>query len=349
MKRFKRIFAWAALSLILQISVVLVLDRIVFAHSSEFKMKKVEEKVKTEEVNVQIPANVEDIRNSFDGKYITYVEGEKLQIVNTQSTEKKELVTEGNGEILNYKWLPDRNRIIVAEKIKNDKGTNVIKLITYDAKNGTENEVKEICTYQEGMEVDSITASVLTGVYYVSVSRGGYNSTIYRIDINHTLTRLNNKVTSLGRMEVVPRKDILVYEDKLNKNFYTYQGGVSKKLNFTNSQNLSLITIDSDDIVYMGELEGNKIKKIIYGKLDVNLSEWKVETLEKAKDVKDIHVNNKSQIMINDNLEGKVTNLATGETISYNGKLIGITDRVITSEVNGKLYIKKISDVDKVE
>lgn len=349
MKKWKRILAWAMLSIILQISGLVLLDKVVFAHSSDFKIEKVEAKKKPAEINVQIPSNAKEVRSSFDGKFITYVENDKLQIVNTQTSDKKELITEGNGQIMNYEWLPDRNRIIVAENIKNNNGSSVIKLITYDAKTGTESEVKEICPYQNDMEVDSITASVLTGVYYVSVSRGGYNSTIYRIDINHTLTKLNNKVPALGNMKVLPHKDILVYEDKINKSFYKYQSGVAKKLNFTNSQNLSLITIDNNDIVYMGELEGSKIKRIIYGKIDEDISTWKTQELEKAKDVKDISINNKSEILINDNLEGKVTNLSTGDTITYDGKLIEITSKVISSESNGKLFMKSVTEIDKVE
>lgn len=348
MGKVKTIVLWACLSIALQIGVLQYIDGVVFAHSSDFNMVAAEEKKVVSDINITIPTTSKDIRSSFDGKYITYLEGDKLQIVNTQSAETHEIVTEGMGEILNYKWLPDRNRIIIAEKIKAN-GSNLIKLITYDAKTGTENEVKEICSYEEDMEVDAITASVLTGVYYISVSRGGYNSTIYRIDINHTQNALPNKVATLGNMEVVPHKDILVYEDKAYKTFYTYTSGVRNKLNFKNSQNLTLITIDNEDIVYMGELDNGKVKRIIYGNIEENVDSWNTIDLPKAKDVKDIYVSEKSEILINDNLQGKVTNLSTNETVTYEGQFVGITKKVICSQLDGKIFLKDITKVDSLE
>ena len=123
-----------------------------------------------------------------------------------------------------------------------------------------------------------------------SVSRNGNSSTIYRIDIeNDDIEQLDNKVPALGSIKAFSSKDVLIYEDSLNKSFYRYTNGSRKKLAFDNANNLVILGASSDNMIYMGELSGDKVVKIIYGADETSPSTWKTETLEKPKDIKDIY------------------------------------------------------------
>ncbi|ALP89842.1 MULTISPECIES: hypothetical protein [Clostridium] len=336
MKLYKKIIAWAILSIILQIGGLFVLDNFVFKHSSKFKSNKIDiEKQNTKDINVIIPNGAENVNISYNGKYLTYYENDTLYIEESKTGTKTEVKTEDNGEILYYKWLSDRDRLIIAEKVVKD-GETVIQLITYSPKDSSVSYVTSICDYEDDMKVMKITESTFTSVYYVDIYRGGLKSMVYRIDINNDKSRVSLQASVLGNMQVIPHVDRLVYEDEINNKFYVTSP--NKQLTFNSNKNLTLLGIDRNDVIYIGELNGEKISSIIYGKVDEDTSSWKTVNLEAVVNRKDIYFNNESEILINDNLKGAVKNLTTGLEVEYEGKLVQIKeDFIATTDSTGKL------------
>ena len=93
----------------------------------------------------------------------------------------------------------------------------------------------------------------------------------------------------------------------------------------------------------MGELNGDKIASIIYGKVSEDTSTWKKVTLDSVVNSNDLYFSNESEILINDNLKGSVKNLTTGNEVQYEGKLIQIKeDFIATIDSNGKLVYKNL-------
>ncbi|APF24164.1 hypothetical protein [Clostridium butyricum] len=336
MKLYKKIIAWAILSIILQIGGLFVLDNFVFKHSSKFKSNKIDiEKQNTKDINVIIPKGAENVNISYNGKYLTYYENDTLYIEESKTGTKTEVKTEDNGEILYYKWLSDRDRLIIAEKVVKD-GETVIQLITYSPKDSSVSYVTSICDYEDDMKVMKITESTFTSVYYVDIYRGGLKSMVYRIDINNDKSKVSLQASVLGNMQVIPHVDRLVYEDEINNKFYVTSP--NKQLTFNSNKNLTLLGIDRNDVIYIGELNGEKISSIIYGKVDEDTSSWKTVNLEAVVNRKDIYFNNESEILINDNLKGAVKNLTTGLEVEYEGKLVQIKeDFIATTDSTGKL------------
>ncbi|MDK2829671.1 MAG: hypothetical protein PWP67_2491 [Clostridium butyricum] len=336
MKLYKKIIAWAILSIILQIGGLFVLDNFVFKHSSKFKSNKIDiEKQNTKDINVIIPNGAENVNISYNGKYLTYYENDTLYIEESKTGTKTEVKTEDNGEILYYKWLSDRDRLIIAEKVVKD-GETVIQLITYSPKDSSVSYVTSICDYEDDMKVMKITESTFTSVYYVDIYKGGLKSVVYRIDINNDKSTVSLQASVLGNMQVIPHVDRLVYEDEINNKFYVTSP--NKQLTFNSNKNLTLLGIDRNDVIYIGELNGEKISSIIYGKVDEDTSSWKTVNLEAVVNRKDIYFNNESEILINDNLKGAVKNLTTGLEVEYEGKLVQIKeDFIATTDSTGKL------------
>ncbi|MGL4664773.1 MAG: dipeptidyl-peptidase IV, partial [Clostridium butyricum] len=257
MKLYKKIIAWAILSIILQIGGLFVLDNFVFKHSSKFKSNKIDiEKQNTKDINVIIPNGAENVNISYNGKYLTYYENDTLYIEESKTGTKTEVKTEDNGEILYYKWLSDRDRLIIAEKVVKD-GETVIQLITYSPKDSSVSYVTSICDYEDDMKVMKITESTFTSVYYVDIYKGGLKSMVYRIDINNDKSRVSLQASVLGNMQVIPHVDRLVYEDEINNKFYVTSP--NKQLTFNSNKNLTLLGIDRNDVIYIGELNGEKI------------------------------------------------------------------------------------------
>lgn len=237
MKKSRKIIAWATLSLILQVGVLFILNNFVFKQSSDFKSIKMEtQKDKTKGINATIQKDAQDVNISYGGTYLSYDKDSSLYMEDTKTGTINKVETEKNGEILYYKWLSDRDRLIIAEKV-DVNGESKIQLITYNPKNSTETFVSNICSYEKDMEVKKITESTITGVYYIDVYKGGLKSNVYRIDINNDLNKVNLQTNILGNMQVIPHEDRLVYEDEVNGKFFVTSP--NKQLTFNSNKKFS--------------------------------------------------------------------------------------------------------------
>lgn len=332
----KKFIVWLALSLMLQISVLYTLNNFVFVNSSEFKGKKMDIKQDlTKDINSSIPSNADKIDLSYEGRYLTYTKEKNVYVENTKTGKANEIITENNEDIMCYKWLDRRDILVMVEKVKKS-GIEKIQLITYNAANASKTFVKEICNYEKNMKVENITTSVLTNVYYIDVNKGGSRNIVYRIDRNEDLKKVNINAKVLGNIQVIPHEDRLIYEDKATNKFFVTSP--NKQLTFNTNKKLSLLSIDRNDVIYMGELNGDKISSIVYGKISENTSDWKRITLESAVAKNDLYFNNQSKILINASIEGIVRNLTDGSEVEYDGKLIQIKDGFIATVNNdGKL------------
>lgn len=345
MKVFKKIIAWAILSIILQIGGLYVLNNVVFKHTSDFQSKKIEvKKNTTKDIKATISDTAQDVSISYNGKYLSYKENENLYLEDSKTGTSTQVTTEKDGTILYYDWLPDRDILVIAEKVKKE-GNYKIQLITYNAQNATETFVKEICTYQDDMKVEKISASIFTGVYYINIDKGGSKNVVYRVDRNHEMNNVTPKMYILGNMQVIPHVDRLIYEDKISGKFFVTSP--NKQLVFNSNKKLTLLGIDRNDVIYMGELNGDKIMNITYGKIDQETSAWTKITLDSVASSDDLYFSNKSEILINDGLKGSVKNLTLGSEVEYEGKLIQIKEDFIATVDNGKLVYKNLKVQEK--
>ena len=179
------------------------------------------------------------------------------------------------------------------------------------------------------MKVEKITTSVLTNVYYIHINKDSSRNTVYRIDRNEDLTKVDINSKVLGNMRVMRHEDRLIYEDKItDKLFIT---SPNKQLIFNLNNKVTFLGIDRNDIIYMGELNGDKIAAIIHGKINENTSGWKKINIDSPIGRNNLYFSNKSEVLINDVVKGSVKNLTTGEEIEYKGKLIQIKDNFIAT------------------
>jgi hypothetical protein len=332
----KKLIVCVALSLLLQISSLYLLDSFVFVNSSKFKSEKLKiDKEFTKDINGSIPDDADKVELSYEGKYLTYIKEKNVYIENVKTGKVSEIEMEDNEEIMCYKWLDRRDILAIVEKVKKD-GIEKIQLITCNAANASKTFVKEICKYEKNMKVENITTSVLTNVYYIDINKGGSRNIVYRIDRNEDLKKVDINANVLGNMQVIPHEDRLIYEDKSTNKFFVTSP--NKQLTFKTNKKLTLLSIDRNDVIYMGELNGDKISSIVYGKISENTSDWKRITLESAIARSDLYFNNESKILINESIDGIVKNITDSDEVKYDGKLIQIKDGFIaTANNDGKL------------
>lgn len=342
MKVFKRLIAWAMISLVLQLGALTFLDKVIFRHTSYFNSKKMElNKDKSKEVNASLPNEAESVEVSFDGKFILYYKDDVPYVIEAKTGQSKEIEGDDDAKILFLTWIPDRNRLASLQKVR-VSGVNKVQLVTYNPKDGSQTEVTNVCNYTSKFKVNNFTVSSITGVYYIDVSTNGSNSSVYRVDINNKLTKFPVSSSSILNMSIVPHQDRLIYQDKESKKFC--ETNPKKELKFNSNKNLELLGIDRQDVIYVGEVDGKKITSIIYGTLDENTTEWKKVNIDSPIEKKDVFFSDKSEIYINDNLKGCVTNITADKKIDYEGKLIKMSnDFIALEDTKGKVTYKNLS------
>lgn len=358
MKNLKRIFAWIVFSLIIQFVGFFYLDKFYFASESNFRTKKVEDSKenKKKKVNIDIAEDSEGLSISYKGKYISYYEDKALKIVNTETGNSKEVSAEECAEISYYRWLPDRNRIIIAEK-ENGINGHVIKFYNYEVSKDIKEEIKEtvhdastfISLPDSESYVEDIALSTLSNVMYVKVRHIGKKSNVYRFDIMSQMTKLENMEYIIGDIGITHIEDHFLCEDLTYRKIRTND---NETINIEEVDNPCLIASDNEDKVYIGQLEeDDTIKKIYSGNIKEDTSNWNVIDLKspvKKQNIKDIYVSPvDGKIYINDNFEGIVTEVNSGIQTKYKGAFIEMYTKGIASISDGKLVKTEFKQIEK--
>lgn len=336
MKRYQKGALCIAFSVIVQCGVLWYVDKVLLKESDDFKIETVEVPVKTFDTNIEIPSTAQDVQISYSGKYITYKNDSKFMLVNTSNSETKEILADT--EILDCKWVPKNNTLYIVENKDNS-----INLKTYNVDSDIEQDINELCQYNEGMDIKSYISH---SEQYIGVCYKG-KTTIYRVDIEKEVNKLKNKINKLNSADVFWNEDIFIYQDSETKKLYKYTCGQNSQTSeiLVSNPSKTVILKAADDIIFLGEYsENGKISKIIFGKDTQNVSSWKIQNLEKPRDVKDIYITDKNEIIINDNDENKVTNINNGNSMSYKGKFVAINDRVLLSIDEGKISLKSVKE-----
>ena len=336
MKRFRRILGCIILSFIVQCGILFYLDKVLFKPSKKVKVVNVEVPTQSFDTDVEIPSDSEKIQVSYSGKFVTYFKDNKLILVNTKTSEVKEILSET--KILDISWVPDNNTLFIVEN-----KDNKINIKTYNANNEVEQDVVEVCDYTKGIEVSSYISS---SAEYISVYNGK-STKLYRIDIDKNAKKLNKNIKKIESAGASWQNELLVYEDSENKRFYAYYNKKDKNLSLKNSDNLTILNV-VDNIVYMGQYSNDKkISKIVYGEVESDSNGWKTIDLKEPKEIKDVYVSDNNEIFVNYSSAGKIENITKGETLNYQGEFLTINNRVICSLDNRKVCLKSVKDVSK--
>lgn len=334
MKIIKRIGIWIVISLAAQVAVLLFLDRYYLKNDSDITTKKIENKQTNVKSNFQyeIPKNVAMLNFSFDSSYVSYEENGEFKVANTKNGNINSVPLKTNEKILNYQWLNDRNRMLLAQKVEED-GKNTFELCYYDAVKDQKEKIIDIGEFSNKVIVEQIKSSTLTGVTYIKLNTGGSRTVVYRLDRNNELTKAKLNSYVIDNIEVIPHEDRLVYEDKIKH--VVYVTAPNKRLDFKNQ--VTLLGVDDNDTVYIGELNEDKITKIHFGKVEDNVQNWATKLLSEPMQKGYIHIAGSGNIFLNNNLKGVIKDLVNGKEYSYDGKFYGIYEGGFITIDNRKL------------
>lgn len=331
MKNFKKIVVWVIISLILQSSVLLYLDKYYFVTETNFQAKKVETPKKPTIKNVQInvPDTATQMSVSYDGKYLAYYEADTLKVVNTLTGEKKVVGFDKDIKLSFYKWQSDVDNLLIAEKKTTTKGDS-IKLSRYepqkdkkfDVNNDNKGNPIPILLPDKKSEVQDLEFSALTNMIYAKIGHSGSRNSIYAIDVMARMNKLKINSYFTGNIVSFRTDSRMVYEDlTYHKIYVTGLGGAITIKGVTSP---ALLATDEDDNLYIGQRDGDKITKIYYGQVTDSTSKWNSIDLKNPVKAKDIFISGSGKIYINDNLKGLVLNVTDNKEINYKGQFLQI-------------------------
>jgi hypothetical protein len=345
MKKFKRITIWMLLSLVLQSAGLLYLDKFYFVTETNFKTKKIETptaKPQKEEVQIKVPNSAKHVSISYDGKFIAYYEDDTLEVVNTLTGTKNQVSFDKDEKVSYYKWLPDINTMIIAEKKTTAKG-DTLTFSNYDVQ---KNKKKDISVDSKGKtnfitlpdkqsEVEDIELSPLTNMIYIKINHNGNKNSVYSMNVMSRIEKLKLNSYLTGSILTFPHEARMAYEDVSNSKIYAT--GISKPISIKEIKKPILIASDEEDRLYIGNQEGDKVSKIFYGLVKDPTEKWKSIELNTPVDKKDIFISSEGNIYVNNNLKGTVTNLTTVKETSYKGKFLQMYNGGIAAISDGKL------------
>lgn len=365
MKAVKTLVIWIGISLAIQLLGFYYVDRIYLNSETNLKTTKIEELDGTEKkekqgpVKVKVPKTAEDISISSNLKYISYLENEKLVLKTIDEKSNFSYEKEDGAEIIYYKWVPSRDRIITAEKISGYQGNKIV-LFSYDLKKDEKSEIYKIDIYDENTKVDNIEMSVLTGLTYVKLVDPSNVSYIYRFDRMRGNLLMDTVPKHISNVATLEKEAVLYYEGEVYNAVYestvynidkTNKGTRNHQIIIDGADRLSLLGTDSESNLYLGKVEDNLITKIYYKSVECNKetnenSNYQYENKEDESDSgisynsedfksvnmnkpakrENIHVTKEGQVYVHDIQNKTITDEMNGKEVSYEGEFLGFEE-----------------------
>jgi hypothetical protein len=188
MRNFIRIVVWTLIALIIQQSIFLYVENIYLASDVKIEAEKVEEKESPKNKNlneISIKSQLGDVSVSSDGRFVAYLEDNKLKVLDSNDNSEKEFKSDDNGEVAFYKWLTNENSIIVIQKVRKN-GEFYFEPVSFNAKKGETrqltdfnlNEVK-INLKNKDDQVDNVIFSTATHSLYIKIKKINGKSDLY--------------------------------------------------------------------------------------------------------------------------------------------------------------------------
>lgn len=353
MKNFIRILACSFIALAIQQGIFLYIENMYLGADVKIETEKVEEKVK--EVPKKKNPNEIDIKDglgevslSSDGRFIAYMEDNKLKVIDSNDGSEKEFTSESNGEVVYYKWLTNESNLIVIQKVQKNGGS-YFEPISFNAKKGEArqladfnlNEVK-INIENKTDKIDNVVFSNATHSLYIKILKKSGKSDLYYANVMNQLAEVRSN-KNIGNIVVPTTNTNAVMEMGDGATILNSPGNIQ----IPNVEVTKVLGVDINDNVYFGEQVNDKIVKIYYTVLNDKKFQWHTLTLQKPVDKADILIDYLGKVYINNKVESNALELISKKTVKYEGQLIQTYSKGVISRNGNKLIKNEIEEPKK--
>lgn len=343
MKTFKKILLWSLIPVVLELAGLFYINNFYLNDETTFNAKKVNLSIKKQnKISVKVPDDAKNISVSYSGNYVSYDEDGVIYVIDTSNNKKKEIKLENDYKLSMYKWLPDRDFILISEKYTELGGSTSLKFESYNAKKDDKtflsdenNKQLKIPLTSSQYDVLQISFSSSTNVTYVRVGKNGSRDKIYRFNIMAQLEQTKYVNCKLGNIAAINKEDKLIYEDDTNNRIRTV--GLTNPIATGENATHYLLGTDAEDYIYIGNGEEGKVSKIFKASLKLPRSGWKTANLTNAVNKENIYITRDGKIYINFPSRNVIECTETGKETQYSGTIIQVCSFGIISKYNGKI------------
>lgn len=352
MKNFIRILACTLIALSIQQGIFLYVENVYLALDVKIEAEKVEEKEVPKKKNpneINIKDGLGSVSLSSDGRFVAYMEDNKLKVLDSDDGSEKEFTSENNGEVVFYKWLTNENSIIVIQKVQK-KGDSYFEPVSFNAKKGETRQLADFNMQEVKInienktdKIDNVVFSNATHSLYIKILKSNGKSDLYYANVMNQLAEVRSN-KNIGNI-IVPTT---------NTNAVMEMGDGATILNSTgnieipNVEVTKVLGVDINDNVYFGEQVNEKINKIYYTVLNDKKVQWHTLTLQKPVDKVDILIDYLGKVYVNNKVESNVLELVSKKIVKYEGQLIQTYSKGVISRNGSKLIKNEIEEDDKV-
>lgn len=336
---------WFTIALILQQSIFLFVDKVYLASDLDIKAESVEEEenISDNKSEIDVRPKINGIKLSSDGRYVSYVEGSKLKILDGNDDKEKECQLDNGAQVVFYKWLNDEENMIVIQKVK-ENGVYYFEPISFDAKKGEARELADfdlnkvrIKLESSKDEIENVVFSTLTHSLYIKVKKVSGKCDLYYANVMNQLKKVKSDKI-IGNVVVPTTSTNAVIEEGSNNTILNTKGILS----IPNVKVSEILGADVNDNVYFGEVSGNKIKKIYYTVISDSHRKWNELKFTNPVNKEDIIIDYSGKVYINNKSESRVLELTSGKSIKYKGNLVQSYTNGIISREDNKLIKSKL-------
>jgi len=351
MKNFIRILACTLIALSIQQGIFLYVENVYLALDVKIEAEKVEEKEvpkKKDPNEINIKDGLGPVSLSSDGRFIAYMDDNKLKVLDSDDGSEKEFTSENNGEVVFYKWLTNENSIIVIQKVQK-KGDSYFEPVSFNAKKGETRQLADFNMQEVRInienktdKIDNVVFSNATHSLYIKILKSNGKSDLYYANVMNQLAEVRSN-KNIGNI-IVPTT---------NTNAVMEMGDGATILNSTgnieipNVEDIKVMGVDINDNVYFGEQVNEKISKIYYTVLNDKKIQWHTLTLQKPVDKTDILIDYLGKVYVNNKVESNVFELVSKKIIKYEGQLIQTYSKGVISRNGNKLMKNEIEESNK--
>lgn len=371
LKKYTKIFTFGlAVFLIIEVGALIFIDKSYLAeNTNDITVQQIKNDVTADAAvaKMELAGSEQDIKVSYDGKFIAYTQSGELQVANIQTGAKTTLKMAENMKLAYYKWVYDRDRLIIAESSKYNSYAKIYTLETKALKSqvntsstfGTASSVSEVEPEEirdtinnqkvsikmptSDYKITDIDCSTSTVITYLKLTNSSNQSRLWKCNLPSE-NRLYSSITTrtIGKIQSLKDQSQLLYENTTKGNVCVAGQGMLK-INGTGKY--QILGFDKLDNVYLAKGNSKSVSEIVYGSLmkkDASTDELKLTLnpemtsvkLENSVDIDKIYVTFGGSIyMVDDN--NQITNVISNKKVTYNGELVSFYNKgFITREGN---------------
>jgi hypothetical protein len=332
-----------AVLLVVESGALIYVETSVLQEKTDVKVQVVSQKatVKPADLNIFLDSTAQKVKVSYNGEYLAYTAGDggSLEVIDLTNGKKTQIPMAQDMNLSYYKWVYDRDQLIIAETSNGD--LDYAKLYNLDAddltsnsepteiRNTVQNTAAEIPLASKSSTISGMDFSTSTVTTYLKITGKNSHSILWKFNVpdeNEAYSSIT--VKNIGNIQCLKNESELLYEDLDNGRVCVAgQGSIKvdgktqfRLLGFDGADNVYLAggSSGTTDTVYYGSIvsdDGN-------GNMTVNLNpDMQKISLSQPANVDDIYVTMSGGIYVDDSVNDTFTNIVTNKAISYHGSV----------------------------